>query len=99
MTERDPIIRANQWKLAYDEEGGLKDMFEHIRREYFRRAGLVEPWEGEKLGKLALAGRIVDMVEDHVRHIIDTGKMAEADQIYAEKIADLPERKRFWATR
>ena len=28
----DPIIRANRWKQAYSDDGGLKDMFDGIRQ-------------------------------------------------------------------
>jgi hypothetical protein len=90
----DPIQRGNEWARIWEGEDGLKQAFENIKLEYFKRAGLIEPWEGDKLGKLALAARIVDMVQDHAQAIIDTGKIAEDAQSKANRIADLPEHKR-----
>lgn len=97
----DPIIKANQWKLAYAEEGGLKDMFNGIRKAYFERAGQLDPTlplevRTAALESLSRASHVLDMVEDHVRSIIDDGKIAESNNIYVEKIAGLPERKRGW---
>lgn len=96
----DPIIRANQWRLAYEGEGGIRDMFDSIRKAYFERAGNLDGLKLDEhaaaLHKLALAARIVTMVDDHVRAIIDDGKIAEHNTIYAERIADLPERKKNW---
>jgi len=98
----DPIIRANQWKLAYQEEGGLGDIFTAIRKAYFERAGKLDPTlpldvRTAALESLSRASHVVDMVDDHVRAIIDNGKIEEQSLIYAEKIADLPPAKRKWA--
>jgi hypothetical protein len=94
----DPIIRANEFKRIWEGDpsigDGLKHVFDGIRKTYFERAGQVDPWEGDKLNKLALASRIVDMVEAHVKAAIDSGLIAERDRDAAEKIAKLPERKR-----
>lgn len=97
MTEGvDPILRAHDWKRIWEEDGGLKSAFDHIRMSYFKRAGLVEPWEGEKLGKLALASRILDMVEDHAKAVIAAGTLAEHGDAKAQQIAAVPEHKRRW---
>ena len=99
----DPIIRANQWKQAYEGEGGLREIFDDIRKAYFKRAGNLDGLKMDEhtaaLHKLALASRIVDMVDDHVRAIIDDGKLEQHNTIYAERIADLPERKKNWLRR
>lgn len=96
----DPIIRANRWKLAYEEEGGLGDILDSIRQAYFKRAGGLDGLTIEQhaaaLHKLATAARIVDMVDDHIRAIIDTGKIEEANARFVERVADIPERKRKW---
>lgn len=97
----DPIIRANQWRQAYSEEGGLKDIFEGMRSAYFRRAGKLDPSlppdvRANALERLSFASNVVDMVEDHVRSIIDSGKLEEHNALQAEKIAGLPEHRRRW---
>lgn len=95
----DPIIRANRWKLAYDEQGGLRDIFEDMRKAYFDRAGTLAadmPFEQRMtaLESLSRASEIVNAVESHVRAIIDTGTLASANDEYSDRIASLPERKR-----
>ena len=96
----DPILRANQWKQAYEGDGGIRDMFDSIRKAYFERAGNLDGLKMDEqaaaLHKLALASRIVDMVDDHIRAIMDDGKIAEHSEVYATKIAGLPERKKKW---
>ena len=97
----DPIIRANRWKQAYSDDGGLKDMFDGIRQAYFRRAGKLDvtlPADVRMtaLERLSFASNVLDMVEDHVRAIIDDGKIEQHNEIYAERIAALPQRKRGW---
>jgi hypothetical protein len=95
----DPIIKSAQWSRAYGEDGGLKDMFDGMREAYFRRAGKLDPTlpadvRNNALDRLSFAANIVDMVEAHVRAIIDDGKIEQHNQIYAERIANVPERKR-----
>lgn len=96
----DPIIRANQWKNAYEGEGGIRDILDQIRMAYFKKAGRLDGLpmaeHAAALHKLALAGRVVDMVEDHIRSYMDTGKIEQANNEYSDKIASLPERKRRW---
>jgi hypothetical protein len=94
------IVRANEWRRMWEGDlvlgDGLESRFNDIRMAYFERAGLVEPWEGDKLAKLALAGRILDMVKGHVQAVIEDGAIAATDAAHADKIAALPERKRTW---
>ena len=76
-------------------------MFDGIRQAYFRRAGKLEvtlPADVRinALERLSFASNVLDMVEDHIRAIIDDGKIEEHNGIYAERIAALPERKRRW---
>lgn len=94
----DPVLRGAEWSRLWDGDpilgDGLKIAFEKIKQAYFERAGLIEPWEGDKLGKLALARRIVDMVEGHVHSVISDGLIEDANRAQADKIANLPERKK-----
>lgn len=96
----DPIIRANEFKRIWEGDPiigeGLRHIFDGIRHTYFERAGTIDPWEGAKLNKLALASRIVDMVEDHIQAAINSGLIAERDQAAASRIADMPEQRKRW---
>ena len=81
----DPILRKNQMKQAYEGEGGIREVFEKIRRTYFERAGTIDPLlpvdaRTAALENLARASRTVDMVEEHIWAIIDSGKIAEHEK-------------------
>lgn len=96
----DPITRANQRKFAYEGEGGIKEYFETMRLAYFERAGHLDGLTAEQkataLYELSLATRITRMVEDNFRAAIDDGKIAEHSSDAANKIANLPDRKKRW---
>lgn len=98
----DSLIRANRWKVAYSEDGGIKDTFDKIRKAYFERAGKLDVTlpvdvRMNALERLSFASNVLDMVEAHLCAIIDGGRIEEVNAIYAEKIAELPESKRRWA--
>lgn len=98
----DAIIRANRMKQAFDEDGGIKDVLDSIRKAYFERAGQLDPTldpavKAAALHSLSQASYIVQMVESHLCAIIDTGKLEESNNLFVEKIAGLPTPKRRWA--
>jgi hypothetical protein len=90
----DAIHRANRWREFYEEEGGLRDMLGTLRRAYFDRAGDLMPNDTAALLKLGMAAKIVEQVDAHVRHLLASGKMEQAAQDHAERIAKLPEARR-----
>ena len=49
------------------------------------------PNDTTALLKLGMAGKIVAQVDDHIRHIIAAGRLEQAAQDHAERIARLPE--------
>tara|TARA_R110002074_G_scaffold262994_2_gene435124 strand:- start:10401 stop:10703 length:303 start_codon:yes stop_codon:yes gene_type:complete len=93
MTEED-IRRGQRWAAFYAEEGGLRDILTAIGATYIERMSSVEPWETDKLAKLAMANKITKQIDVFVQEIIGTGKVAQAAQRHAEKIEQIPERKR-----
>jgi len=88
------IHRANRWREFYEEEGGLRDVLDTLRRAYFDRAGDLMPTDTAALLKLGMAARIVEQVDAHIRHLLAAGKMEQAAQDHAERIARLPEARR-----
>lgn len=99
----DKLIRANRWKAAYNDEGGIKDIFDKIREAYFRRAGKLDVTLSPELRmaaleRLSFASNVLDMVEDHIRAYVDDGKLEEANALSAEKIEGLPPQRRKWAS-
>ena len=90
----DIVRRAHRWREFYEEEGGLKDVLETLRRAYFDRAGELMPGDTAALLKLGMAAKIVEQVETHIRHILTAGRLEQAAQDHAERIAKLPEARR-----
>ena len=56
-----------------------------------------EPWETDKLKKVALGIKIVGMLKDEISAVTIDGKLAEHAEKAAKRIAEIPERKRKWA--
>jgi len=90
----DPIHRAGRWREFYEEEGGLKDVLETLRRAYFERAGELMPGDSAALLKLGMAAKIVEQIDAHIRQILSAGRLEQAAQDHAERIAKLPEARR-----
>lgn len=90
----DAIHRATRWRSFYDEEGGLRDMLGVLRQAYFDRAADLMPGDTGALLKLGMAAKIVDQIEAQVTHIVTAGKLEQAAQDHADRIARLPEARR-----
>jgi hypothetical protein len=92
----DPVSRAHRWALFYNEEGGLKDILEALRLTYLDRMSAVEPWETDKLMKLAIASKVTMAVDDEVRSIIQAGAIVGERREHTKRIEALPTAKRRW---
>jgi len=90
----DAIHRANRWREFYDEDGGLRDVLETLRQAYFARAGELMPGDTAALLKLGMAAKIIEQVDAHIRQILSAGRLEQAAQDHAERIARLPEARR-----
>jgi len=90
----DIVHRANRWREFYEEDGGLRDVLDTLRRAYFDRAGELMPSDTAALLKLGMAAKIVDQVDTHIRQILTAGRIEQAAQDHAERIAKLPEARR-----
>jgi len=90
----DIVHRANRWREFYEEEGGLKAVLDMLRRAYFDRASELMPNDTAALLKLGMAAKIVEQVDAHIRHILSAGRLEQAAQDHAERIARLPEARR-----
>lgn len=96
MTEEEVIRRGQRWALFYNEEGGLHDILTSIGTEYLKRMSVVEPWETDKLSKLAMANKIVGQLDNCVREIIAAGQVKSHIANHINKIENLPASKRRW---
>lgn len=90
----DAIHRAARWQAFYEEDGGLRDMLATLRQAYFDRAADLMPNDTAALLKLGMASKIVDQIDAHVTHIVTAGKLEQAAQDHADRIARLPEARR-----
>lgn len=93
MREND-TARGRRWAAFYEEEGGLRDMLALIRSTYVERMSDLEPWETDKLAKLAMAGKIAGQLDGLILSIINDGRIEEAATEHRRKIEALPARKR-----
>lgn len=91
------IARAQRWKLFYEEDGGLKDIIQDIATAYIERMALVEPWETDKLSKLAIANRVTLEIGKCVQAIIAEGQVAEHARDNVRRIEQIPVARRRWA--
>lgn len=92
----DPVVIAKRWKMTLAEEGGIGDILNSLQERYLKRMGEVEPWETEKLAKLAVASRVAGLVRDEILAIIAHGSVQENHRAHIEKIERLPTAKRRW---
>ena len=90
----DIVHRANRWREFYEEDDGLRDVLDTLRRAYFDRASELMPNDTAALLKLGMAAKIVEQIDAHVRHILTAGKLEQAAQDHADRIARLPEARR-----
>jgi hypothetical protein len=90
----DVIHRAARWRDFYEEDGGLKVVLATLRHAYFDRAADLMPNDTAALLKLGMAAKIVDQIDAHIGHIIAAGKLEQAAQDHADRIARLPEARR-----
>ncbi len=90
----DAIHRATRWQAFFEEDGGLRDVLVTLRHAYFDRAADLMPSDTAALLKLGMAAKIVDQIEARVTHIVTAGKMEQAVQDHADRIAKLPEARR-----
>lgn len=89
--------RAFQAKHAMDEF--ISPAMEALRAEYLEalsRLAVSEPWSANKLVKLAIAQRVINAVEQHIKTLIMDGEIAAKEKSRADEIAKLPEAKRRW---
>jgi hypothetical protein len=90
----DALQRGRRWSAFYEEEGGLRDMIAALGTVYIERMSTVEPWETDKLSKLAMANKITKQLDGFILEVIGTGNVAAAAKRHREQIEALPARKR-----
>lgn len=71
----DKIARSQRWEAFANEEGGLFDMIEALRREAFEHASELPPEEVEKLQYFAMSDRNLRRLKQRVQSVIAQGKI------------------------
>lgn len=92
----ETVMRGRRWAAFYKEEGGLKEILEAIGQTYIARMSVVEPWETDKLSKLAMANKIVGELDGCIRKIVADGEIAHNAIEHTKEIEKLPYAKRRW---
>lgn len=83
----DAVARGQRYEAFYAEEGGLRDMFDSLRADYFEKVGQLSPGDTDKLLALGMANKIVSEVERKFTVVIETGKIRANDREHAGRIA------------
>lgn len=98
MTDQEIFERANRARAAWDEF--IEPFIASARADYI--TGLTdvaanEPWQSDKIVKLAIATRVIDKVEEQFHAVMLSGDSVARKAARAEQIAQIPARKRRWA--
>lgn len=97
MSSHEAVSRGQRAVAATDEF--LGPAMEAARADYLAALTTIaanEPWATDKITKLAIATRVIDLVEAHMRSLIGAGQQAAHSINHAEKIASVPSVKRRW---
>lgn len=89
--------RGQALRRLYEEEGGVGEILQALSTEYLNRLSAVEPWETDKLAKLAIARKVVEQVDNALKAIMADGVVADRARESARKIEAIPIRRRRWA--
>lgn len=89
----DPRHRADRWRAFYEEEGGIRDALELLRRAYFERAAELPVKDTAGLQKLSIASKLVEELDRHVVNIIASGDIAGQQKQHLARIEKVG---RFW---
>lgn len=97
MTRDETLARGARARAAMEEF--VTPAVEGIRAEYLARLTEIaanEPWNSDKIVKLAIASRVIDAVESHLANAIMAGRVEQQNAERARQIEDLPAHKRRW---
>lgn len=97
MTPQHLAVRARNAQASWDEFVG--PIVETVRAEYLSALTKIaanEPWQSDKIVKLAIAQRVIDTVESQMKAMILQGADAQKAIDRAAQIENLPARKRRW---
>lgn len=95
MTPEQSRERAFHAQRALEEF--VSPAVESLREEYLqalKHLAANEPWATDKIVKLAVAQRVIDVVEQQMRAIIAGGEAAQHQINRAAQLAAIPETKR-----
>lgn len=85
----DAIARGQRWEAFATEEGGLYDMIQSLRADYFAKVGQLSPADRDKLLALGMADKIARELEAKVRTVIDTGHIRAMEKQHTDRVANV----------
>ena len=80
MNGKDAVERGARWESFYNEENGIRDMLEALRKEAFEAAAELDPADTDKIYYWATADRNIRKLQQRIEAVVATGKV-EADRI------------------
>ena len=89
MGGKDAVERGARWEMFYQEQGGLRDMLDGLRREAFEAASEIDPRETQLIAYWAMADRNIRRLQQRIEQVIITGKVKVAEAEQAERNAAL----------
>lgn len=89
----DPNHRADRWRAFYEEDGGIRDALELLRRAYFERAAELPVKDTAGLQKLSIASKLVEELDRHVLNIIASGDIAGQQKQHLARVEKVG---KFW---
>lgn len=85
----DPIARAAQWKLFYEQEGGLRDALDKMKAECVSQILSSDPNVPAAITALAIEARAIEKLRVAILGIVATGKAEEVKQERIKQIESL----------
>ena len=84
-TGGDAVTRGERWQQFYSESGGIKDMIDALRYDYFQGYTRLAARDYDARDRAAQFDIVLAQLDAKVRNIIDTGKMDSASQAQAQR--------------
>lgn len=81
----DAIARGQRWEQFYAEAGGISDMIDKLRRQYFEASAALGVSDLDKRYEFALADRLARELDREVRTVVETGKLKANEKAFVER--------------
>lgn len=98
MTQEERIMRGQQAERAMEQF--LAPAFDYVIAEYMRKLTDIaseQPWETDKIRKLAAATKIARTVQASIAAFVHDGEAAMSEKRAADRVANMTDEQGRWA--